>query len=427
MDSEYLAALYCRLSKDDLSDGDSSSIVTQKLILETFCKTNGFNIYDFYVDDGYSGTNFDRPAFERMINDVDCGKINMIITKDLSRLGRDYIMMGYYTDIYFASNNIRYIAINDNYDSVNTNNDIAPFKNILNDMYARDLSRKVKNSKLSRAKQGYYIGTMAPYGYILDHNNKQHFKIDDRAAAVVRLIFELAANGYGSSKIASYLKSNRIICPAEYKFQNGIYHFTNCTSRKSDKYKWNTSTILNILSNRAYIGEMICHKTETINYKTKQKFKIPKSKQFITYNSHQPIIDTRLFEKVQAEKTKRYDKNKFVSDNIFKGIVKCSVCGCNMTLGHRENGKAYYRCMYSYRHPEKEKHTNSILQDVIIKCVKKNLTMISKLYKKINIININTNSSLDAEQIEKYIDVIIVCPKKRKNTKQESRVQINVK
>lgn len=184
----YKAALYCRLSSDDGNPTDSSSIETQKMMLKKYCLEHEFLIYNVYVDDGYSGLNYDRPAFNRMIDDIEKKNINMIITKDLSRLGRDYIQTGYYTDIFFRSKNIRYIAINDNVDTIHDNNDITPFKNILNDMYSRDLSKKIKSAKRERAYQGLFISSQPPYGYLRDKEDGNHLVIDEVAAKTVRLI-----------------------------------------------------------------------------------------------------------------------------------------------------------------------------------------------------------------------------------------------
>ena len=183
--SVYKVGLYCRLSLDDGSSNESGSITTQKMMLEKYCKDNNLNIYDYYIDDGYSGLNFDRPAFQRMLSDIKNNKINMVITKDLSRLGRDYIMTGYYTEVFFPSKKVRYIAVNDGVDTVSDNNDIAPFKNILNDMYAKDLSRKVKAAKRQRALNGFFISAQTPYGYIKDPINKNHLIVDGDVLYIV--------------------------------------------------------------------------------------------------------------------------------------------------------------------------------------------------------------------------------------------------
>ncbi len=184
-------AIYCRLSLDDGSVGDSSSIQTQKMLLEKYSKDNGYEIYDYYIDDGYSGLNYNRPNFQRMLQDIENGKIDLVITKDLSRLGRDYIMTGYYTEIYFNEKGVRYIAVNDNIDTINDNNDIAPFKNILNDMYAKDISRKVKSAKRQRALNGLFISAQTPFGYIKNPNNKNHLIVDEEAKEIVVKIYKL--------------------------------------------------------------------------------------------------------------------------------------------------------------------------------------------------------------------------------------------
>lgn len=187
---KYSVGLYCRLSQDDGVQGDSSSIQTQKMILEKYCKENNFNIYSTYTDDGYSGLNFNRPSFQRLLTDIEQGKVNLVITKDLSRLGRDYIQCGYYTEVYFPTKGVRYIALNDAIDTDKENNDLAPFKNILNDMYSKDISRKVKSAIRHRAMKGIFVGSNAPYGYTKDPNDKHKLIIDNETAPVVRRIFK---------------------------------------------------------------------------------------------------------------------------------------------------------------------------------------------------------------------------------------------
>ena len=195
-------AIYCRLSKDDEQIGDSVSIETQKMLLSGYCINQDFEIVDTYIDDGFSGLNFNRPSFRRMINDIEDGKIDIVVTKDLSRLGRDYIQTGYYIDVYFSTKHIRYIAVNDGIDTLLDNNDIAPFKNILNDMYAKDLSRKVKSAKNQRAKNGLYISAQPPYGYKVNPHNKNKLIIDEFAAKIVKYIFELVCEGKNYSEIS---------------------------------------------------------------------------------------------------------------------------------------------------------------------------------------------------------------------------------
>lgn len=203
----YSAGLYLRLSKDDEQQGESVSIGTQRSILTEYCSANGYHVHKIYIDDGYSGLNFDRPGFRELLEDVERGLVNMVITKDLSRLGRDYIMTGYYSEIFFQTKGVRYIAIADDFDSDKGGNEIAPFKNIINDMYARDISKKIRNAKRQRARQGLFISSQTPYGYQKDPRNRNRLIIDPEAAAVVRIIFSLSENGMGSVAIASELKS----------------------------------------------------------------------------------------------------------------------------------------------------------------------------------------------------------------------------
>ena len=213
----YSVGLYCRLSLDDGSVGESGSIQTQKMMLEKYCKDNNYTIKEIYIDDGVSGLTFERDGFKRMLKDIEAGKINMVITKDLSRLGRDYLQTGYYTEQYFPLHNVRYIAINDGVDTLIDNNDIAPFKNILNDMYAKDLSRKVKSAKRQRTMNGLYISAQPPYGYIKDPSNKNHLVVDEDIKHIIELIFKLSMEGNGAPFIAKYLEEQKILSPSTYK------------------------------------------------------------------------------------------------------------------------------------------------------------------------------------------------------------------
>ena len=268
----YSAGLYLRLSKDDEQQGESVSIGTQRSILIDYCKANQFKIFNIYIDDGYSGLNFDRPGFRALLEDVERGLVNMVITKDLSRLGRDYIMTGYYSEIFFQTKGVRYIAIADDFDSDKGGNEIAPFKNILNDMYARDISKKIRNAKRQRAKQGLFISGQTPYGYQKDPRNRNQLIIDPEAAAVVRIIFSLAERGMGSVAIASELKARRIVTPSVYKYQRGDERFARYPVLKNgDHCAWCPATISKILKNPVYIGTLINLKTEVTNYKTKHQ------------------------------------------------------------------------------------------------------------------------------------------------------------
>ena len=338
-------AIYCRLSKDDEQIGDSVSIETQKMLLSSYCINQDFEIVDTYIDDGFSGLNFNRPSFRRMINDIEAGKIDIVVTKDLSRLGRDYIQTGYYIDVYFSTKHVRYIAVNDGIDTLLENNDIAPFKNILNDMYAKDLSRKVKSAKHQRAKSGLYISAQPPYGYKVDPFNKNKLIIDDVAAETVKCIFELAREGKNYSEISRILESQQIISPSAYKAMNGDTRFIKFTTQ-DHIYKWPYQTIKSIVCNRVYVGDMVNHKVETINYKTKERVRVPLEEQIVVSNTHEAIVDRETFEFINSTLAKRRNtSHKY--ENIFKGLICCAECGEEMQLiakKSRKEARPMFRC-----------------------------------------------------------------------------------
>lgn len=288
----YRAGLYCRLSKDDDQQGESVSIATQRAILSAHCHEQGYKIHDVYIDDGYSGLNFERPDFQRLLADIKARKVNLVLTKDLSRLGRDYIMTGYYSEIFFPTQGVRYIALNDNYDSLNPENDIAPFKNILNEMYAKDISRKVKSAKRQQAKDGKVIGSQAPYGYVIKNHK---LMVDPEAAKVVQQIYELAGQGLGEIEICKRLELQQIDTPGVYKerigeIKSSYYH------DKQQPYRWNSRTVHKILNDQVYLGNLITLKTETVNYKTKQRITTPPERRFTTLGAHEAIITQELFD-----------------------------------------------------------------------------------------------------------------------------------
>lgn len=358
------AGIYCRLSQDDDCAGDSSSILTQKMILTKFCEQNEIKVYDTYVDDGYSGLNFNRPSFQRLLGDIEKGLIDSVITKDLSRLGRDYIQTGYYTEVYFQSKNVRYIAVNDGVDTLYDNNDIAPFKNILNDMYAKDLSKKVKSAKRQRMLAGMYVSAQTPYGYKQDPNNKNKLVIDDDAAEVVREIFKLAVQGCGAVKVLKHLTDNRIITPGAYKAERGDTRFDRFYSERL-KYKWNQNTVLKIMRDRVYCGDMENHKYEVKNYKTKKCTRVPKDQHIIVENTHAPIITREVYESVQNIITAKHRPKVHEHPNIFKGIVFCAECGYRLHLFQKPQRdkvrvKPEYRCFHHFTYPNECTHHNYI-------------------------------------------------------------------
>ena len=387
----YNTAIYCRLSLDDGNEGDSSSIKIQKMMLEKYALEHGFTIYDYYIDDGYSGLNFERSAFKKMMQDISDGKINLVITKDLSRLGRNHIQTSYFVEIFFPDNNIRYIAINDNVDTLYDNNDIAPFKNILNDMYAKDTSRKVKTAKRLLMQKGMFIAAQVPYGYKKDPNNKNHLIIDEEAAKIVRLIFDLALSNIGVVKITRELNKRGIMPPSIYKASKGDLRFTKLTKTRKEMFKhydietWNTVTVGAILRNIVYVGDMENHKYEVKNYKTKKRTKVPKEEHIIVKNIHESIISRCDFEHVQELIRHRQRPNRHNHPNLFKGILKCKNCGrpFNLFYNKRRNGEMVwrYRCVGNFVKYGLDKEPNTIGYQEIYDIVKSKLKELMQTLK----------------------------------------------
>lgn len=383
---EYIAGLYCRLSKDDDLRGESLSIGTQRSILTDYCEAEGLKVYKVYVDDGFSGLNFERPGFKEMLADIDSGLINMVITKDLSRLGRDYIMTGYYSEIFFPMCDVRYVAVSDNYDSLKSDNDIAPFKNILNDMYAKDISKKIKNAKRQRAKQGLFTNSQAPYGYMKDPGNRNHLAINPETAENVRLIYALALEGMGTPNIAKELQIRKIMAPAAYASANGEKGFDNCRCiTEKNPYLWNSTTVRTILGNRVYTGDMVAHKYEVVNYKTKQVAIVPEERRIVTHNTHEPIISKEDFEKVQEIISQHQCPAKYSRTNIFRGLLFCSDCGHPLSIAHKKltyREEDLYRCMYHYHRPDVCPETHSIYHNMLYDYVLAQVKAFSKSLKR---------------------------------------------
>lgn len=338
----YKVGIYIRLSKEDEEKekySESESIQNQRALLIQYIKENKLNFISGYVDDGISGTSFDRPGFNKMIEDIENGKINMVITKDLSRLGRNYVQSGYYTETYFPEHNVRYIAILDNIDTAidSANNDIAPFKSILNEMYAKDTSKKINSVLQSKRKQGEYLGT-APYGYKKDPENKYHLIVDEEAAKVVKLIFEKYLEGYGTMQIADYLSEQKTPIPSDYnKKKRGT---------KSITYGlWAQSTVRFILSNEIYTGTVIQGKRKKLSFKSKKFIDVPEEDWVKVPNMHEAIVSVEDYERakrvIESTKGSRVVEN----DYLFKGLLRCY--DCKGYIGIRspdKNGNIYGRC-----------------------------------------------------------------------------------
>ena len=350
--SKYTAACYCRLSRDDEQDGTSISIETQKKVLEDYCKANGYTVYDFYCDDGFTGTNFDRPSFKRMMSDVQNGIVNMVVVKDLSRLGRNYIEVGKYIEDVFPEKGIRFVAIDDDVDSERENLDLdlmLPLKNIFNQYYPADCSRKTRQAFITKAKRGEFIGSQAPYGYRKTSEDKHVLEIDEETAPTVRWIFEMAAyHGYGYNRIARTLSERKVITPAALQAKR------SGRSYDKDPYEWNLATIVKMAENRTYLGHLTSGKRRKASFKSKREIKQSEDKWIVNENMHEPLISEQLWNDAHKcfESRKRTSKSGFV--NIFAGLLKCDKCGYALGIANASNRDNYY-CCNTYKKKGKEK------------------------------------------------------------------------
>ena len=325
-----ITALYCRLSRDDGAEGDSNSIANQKKLLHKYSKENGFSNTRYYVDDGYTGTNFNRPGFQKLLEDIDLGYVSTVIVKDMSRLGRDYLQVGYYTDTYFPDRNIRFIAINDCVDSADGENELAPFRNVMNEMYARDISRKIRSSHRLRGNAGEPL-SQPPYGYLKSPENKKKWIVDTYAADIVRDIFRMCLEGKGHETIARILQERKVLIPMAYWYSLGLKRGGKRVH--PDPYKRSKSSIATILANQEYCGDIINFKTYSKSFKNKTRLGNPEENWVIFKDVHEPIIDRETFEEVQklVGKTKRRaPKTENGEKNMFADLLYCADCGSKL-------------------------------------------------------------------------------------------------
>lgn len=346
LQEQYNVALYLRLSRDDNNGNvESMSISNQRDLLKEYVNERGWSVADIYIDDGYSGTTFDRPDFKRMLADIELGRINCVITKDLSRFGRNYAQVGYYTEEYFIERSVRYIAINDSVDTMKEDNDIAPFKNIINEWYAKDVSRKVKSVRRVSAKQGKFMGSKSPYGYIKSSANKHLLIVDDKAADVVKMIYSMYIQGYTKREIVSKLNQQRIPSPRAYYYQS-----MGCENpNPNESATWNVCTIAQLMANPVYRGDMVQGRRRVLSYKTKKRAVVPQEDWIVIENTHEAIVDRDTWIKTQSvdKRVKRARTKKDYEINLFGGIIRCADCGAAMAYSTRtQHGKTahFYRC-----------------------------------------------------------------------------------
>ena len=374
-----VAALYARLSKDDEQQGESNSISNQKRILETYAREHGIMNYRFFVDDGWSGANFERPSFKEMIEGVENGEIKTIITKDLSRLGRNYLQVGMYTEMVFPRKGVRYIAINDGVDSEQGDNDLTPLKNLFNEWLVRDTSKKIRAVKRSKGMSGKPVTSKPVYGYLMD--KEENFIIDEEAAPVVKQIYSLCLAGNGPTKIARTLTEQEIPTPGTLEYRR-----TGSTRRYHPGYecKWATNTVVHILENREYTGCLVNFKTEKVSYKVKQSKENPEEKQAIFENHHEAIIDRDTWERVQELRKQRKRPNRYDEVGLFSGIVFCADCGSVMYQQRYQTDKRKQDCYIcgSYKKRTADCTAHFIRTDLLTEGVTANLRKVTQYAAK---------------------------------------------
>ena len=374
-----VAALYARLSKDDEQQGESVSIENQKKILETYAREHGIMNYRFFVDDGWSGASFERPSFKEMLEGVESGEIKTVITKDLSRLGRNYLQVGMYTEMIFPQKNVRFIAINDGVDSEQGDNELTPLKNLFNEWLVRDTSKKIRAVKRAKGMSGKPVTSKPVYGYLMDEN--ENFIIDGEAAPVVKQIYDLCLAGNGPTKIARMLTEQQIPTPGTLEYRR-----TGSTRRYHPGYecRWATNTVAHILENREYTGCLVNFKTEKVSYKVKQSRENPVEKQAVFDSHHSPIIDRDTWERVQELRKQRKRPNRYDEVGLFSGILFCADCGSVMYQQRYQTDKRRQNCYIcgSYKKRTRDCTAHFIRTDLLTVGVTGNLRKVTQYAAK---------------------------------------------
>lgn len=344
LNQEEITALYCRLSQDDKQEGDSNSIINQKKILKKYALDRGYTNIQFYIDDGVSGTTFNRAGFQSMIADVEAGKVKRVIVKDMSRLGRDYLQVGMYTEIFFPEHDVHFIAVNDGVDSNQEDNEFTLFRNIINEWYAKDTSKKIRAVKRSKGMAGEHIGSHPPYGYMKNPENKKEWIIDEEAAEVVREIFRLCVGGYGPTRIAHILTERKILCPTYYALEKGG---KPRTALPADKYTWNGPVVAKILDRMDYLGHTVNFKTHVKSYKVHKTIYNSPDQWKVFEGTHEAIIDKETFEIVQKIRAGKRRPTRMGEMPMFSGLLYCADCGRKLSFHRKADEPAekhHYLC-----------------------------------------------------------------------------------
>ena len=410
------AALYVRLSREDGDKSESDSVVNQKELLKEFARLEeDIEVFDIYVDDGWSGTNFDRPEFRRMEEDIHQKKVDCVIVKDLSRFGRNYIDAGHYFERVFPLLDVRFISVSDNVDSFKNpqsmNNILVPFKNLMNDEYCRDISNKVRSSLDMKRKQGKHIGSFASYGYLKDPDDHNHLIPDPEAAEVVRTIFQWYVEGNSIIGIVKKLNHLGVLNPTSYKQKQGfIYRHPQI---KINDGMWAESSVRRILTNRMYVGDMVQGVNKIKSYKVQVAQKQPEDKWIIVENTHEAIVSRELFDKVQSllQRRSRTTPGK-TTVNLFAGLLRCADCGRSMNRRHNKHSYGtytYYVCS-TFKKMDKgacTKHTIRLdrLEAAVLAAIKVQIQLAVDMEQAIEVINQCTKKNIRSEKLQKQLDI----------------------
>lgn len=353
------AAIYCRLSQDDGSLGESGSIQTQKAILTQYCQEHHMEIVDCYCDDGWSGTNFDRPAFQRMIGDIEAGRVNTVIVKDLSRFGREYAQMGLYIEHYFEEKGVRFLSLAENIDSSQgLNNLVLPFTNVINSLYARQASEKTKAAHRARAKNGMFLGSRAPYGYQKDPSDRHHLIVDPEAAEVVKEIFRMFADGIGYVRMTKILRERNILNPQAYFNQNNPDYYKHSDYWRKP-FDWHATSVRAILNNPVYLGKLTFGKTKTKGFFDKRRVATEESDWIVVEHTHEPLVSQELWDTVHQMMKARRRENSSGHVQPFAGLVKCAGCGSSLNASYdKKKGKYTGFSCWVYKNYGKQRCTS---------------------------------------------------------------------
>lgn len=399
-----ITALYCRLSRDDEFSGDSVSIQTQKTMLTQYAREQGFSNCEFFVDDGFSGTNYNRPDFQRMLEQIEDGKVAVVCVKDLSRLGRDYLQTGYYTEVVFPEHDTRFIAINDNVDTAKGDNEFAPFKNIINEWYAKDCSRKVKSAFRTKALNGEYTGGYPAYGYMKDPLDHHHL-IPSEHAPIVQRMFQMALKGTSCFHIAKTLETEQVPTPRAYLMNEYGKYIAN--DRVKHPYAWAKGTVYRILSNPIYLGKLVSLRYQTKSFKDKRIVPRPESDWITVDDTHEPLVDQATFDTVQERIKIKQPATWENSNNIFRGLMICGGCNTRMVFSSRTGRKSlgHFCCNKHRRYGGTECSNHYITLEQV---------------RELLLCDIRAHASLAAADKDKYIEYLMNLSEQEWNGEKDS-------